>query len=150
VSDWNPLLGTHWDPLLKHEFEKPYWAKLQRFVQAECRRYSVYPPHDEVFTALRLTSCAETKVVILGQDPYHGAGQAHGLAFSVRQGIRKPPSLVNIYRELREDLGVPTPDHGNLELWARRGVLLLNATLTVRAGAPRSHRHEGWRRSPTR
>ncbi len=144
MPDWNPLLGTDWDPLLRQVFDKPYWANLQRFVAAERSRYSVYPPREEVFTALRLTPYAETKVVILGQDPYHGEGQAHGLAFSVHQGVRVPPSLMNIYRELREDLGVPIPDQGNLEPWARRGVLLLNTTLTVRAGAPHSHRHEGW------
>ncbi len=144
VANWNSLLGTDWDPLLRQEFDKPYWAKLQRFVAAERRRYSVYPPHDEVFTALRLTSCAETKVVILGQDPYHGAIQAHGLAFSVRRGVPVPPSLVNIHRELHDDLEVPIPDHGNLEPWASRGVLLLNVTLTVRTGEARSHRHKGW------
>jgi uracil-DNA glycosylase len=144
VADWNPLLGTDWVPLLGQEFEKLYWSDLRKFVAAQRSRYRVYPSDDEVFTALRLTPYAETKVVILGQDPYHGAGQAHGLAFSVRHGIRRPPSLVNIHRELHDDLGVPTPDHGNLEPWARRGVLLLNATLTVRAGAPRSHRHKGW------
>jgi len=104
----------------------------------------VYPPHDEVFTALHLTPCAETKAVILGQDPYPGAGQAHGLAFSVRHGVRVPPSLRNIYRELHDDVCVPIPDHGCLESWARRGVLLLNAVLTVREGAPRSHRQKGW------
>jgi uracil-DNA glycosylase len=133
-----------WNPLLRQEFDKPYWAKLQAFVAAERRRHSVYPPRDEEFTSLRLTPYAETKVVILGQDPYHGDGQAHGLAFSVRRGVQRPPSLVNIHRELHDDLGVPTPDHGNLEPWARRGVLLLNATLTVRAGEPGSHRHQGW------
>ena len=144
MPDWNPLLGTDWDPLLRQEFNKPYWSDLQKFVAAQRSRYKVYPPHNEVFTALHLTPYAETKVVILGQDPYHGAGQAHGLAFSVRRGVRRPPSLVNIHRELHDDLGVPTPDHGNLELWARRGVLLLNATLTVRAGVPRSHQRKGW------
>ncbi len=143
-TDWNPLLRTDWNPLLRQEFENPYWADLRAFVVAERSRYSVYPPHDEVFTALHLTPYAETKVVILGQDPYHGAGQAHGLCFSVRCGVRVPPSLVNIHRELYDDLGVPIPDHGNLEPWARRGVLLLNATLTVREGAPASHRHKGW------
>jgi len=144
VADWSPLLGTDWDPLLRQEFEKSYWKALRAFVEKERSCYEVFPPHNEVFTALRLTPYAETKVVILGQDPYHREGQAHGLAFSVRLGVRVPPSLVNIYRELHDDLGVPTPDHGNLEPWARRGVLLLNATLTVREGAPRSHRREGW------
>jgi len=100
---------------------KPYSADLLAFVVAERSRYSVYPPHDEVFTALHLTPCAETKVVILGQDPYHGAGQAHGLCFSVRRGVRVPPSLGNIHQELHQDLGVPIPDHGSLKPWARRG-----------------------------
>jgi uracil-DNA glycosylase len=144
VADWNPLLRTEWSPLLKQQFGKPYWADLQAFVAAERARYSVYPPHDEVLTALHLTRYAETKVVILGQDPYPGDGQAHGLSFSVRRGVGVPPSLANIHQELHEDLGVPIPDHGNLEPWARRGVLLLNATLTVRAGAPASHRRKGW------
>jgi uracil-DNA glycosylase len=134
VPERNPLLGTDWEPLFRQEFEKPYWAKLKEFVAEERSRYSVYPPHDEVFTALLITPYAETKVVILGQDPYHGDGQAHGLAFSVRRGVRVPPLLVNIHRELYDDLGLRSPDHGNLEPWAGRGVLLLNATLTVRAG----------------
>jgi uracil-DNA glycosylase len=150
VAGWHPLLTTDRSPLLRHEFEKPYWADLQTFVAAERLRYSVYPPHDEVFTALHLTPCAETKVVILGQDLYHGVAQAHGLCFSVRRSVRVPPSLVNIHRELHENLGVPTPYHGSLERWVRRGVLLLNTTLTVRAGEPGSHRHKGGRRSPTR
>jgi uracil-DNA glycosylase len=144
VADWNPLRGTDWDRLLRQEFKKPYWAELQAFVEEERSCYDVYPPHDEVFAALHLTPCAETKVVILGQDPYHGDGQAHGLCFSVRRGVKVPRSLANIHQELHKDLGVPIPDHGNLEPWARRGVLLLNATLTVRAGASGSHRHKGW------
>jgi uracil-DNA glycosylase len=104
----------------------------------------VYPPPDEVFAALHLTPYAETRVVILGQDPYHGPGQAHGLCFSVRDGVALPPSLVNIYKELSDDLGIPPPRHGNLEAWARQGVLLLNATLTVRAGQAGSHQGKGW------
>jgi len=135
---------TDWNPLLRAEFAKPYWADLQAFVAAERREHSVYPPHDEVFAALHLTSYAETSVMILGQDPYHGAGQAHGLAFSVRRGVRVPPSLQNMYKELHDDVGVPIPEHGNLEQWARQGVLLLNTTLTVRAGQAASHQKHGW------
>ena len=146
VTASNPLYGTDWHPLLMQEFDKPYWKDLQAFVAAERRLYRdrVCPPPDKVFRALQLTSYAETKVVILGQDPYHGAGQAHGLAFSVLHDARVPPSLRNILRELHDDLGEPIPDHGNLELWARRGVLLLNTTLTVRAGEPGSHQRQGW------
>jgi uracil-DNA glycosylase len=144
VTDQNPLFGTDSGPLLRQEFTKPCWAELQAFVAAERSRFEVYPPDVEVFMALHLTAYAETKVVILGQDPYPGAGQAHGLAFSVRCGVPVPPSLKNIHKELHEDLGVPIPDHGNLKQWARRGVLLLNATLTVRAGAAASHQGRGW------
>lgn len=135
---------TDWNPLLRDQFEEPYWHQLQAFVADERRRGPVYPPVDEVFAALHLTSHAETKVVILGQDPYHGPGQAHGLCFSVRHGVRPPPSLVNILAELESDLGCPVPDHGNLERWARQGVLLLNTTLTVRARQAASHQKQGW------
>jgi uracil-DNA glycosylase len=135
---------TDWNPVLRGEFEKPYWSSLQSFVAAERERYTVYPPHDDVFSALHLTSRADTRVVILGQDPYHGPRQAHGLCFSVRRGVPVPPSLANIYTELRHDLGIATPSHGNLESWARSGVLLLNATLTVRAGEANSHKGRGW------
>jgi len=146
VSDTvrNPLLSTDWHSLLRQEFEKAYWADLQAFVDEQRSCHDVYPPHDKVFTALHLTPNAETKVVIIGQDPYHGAGQAHGLAFSVNRDVRVPPSLRNIHQELHDDVRVPVPDHGSLEQWACRGVLLLNATLTVRAGSPRSHRRKGW------
>jgi len=121
-----------------------YWHELQYFVARERREHPVYPPADEVFDALRLTPHADVKVMILGQDPYHGPGQAHGLCFSVRHGVRVPPSLRNIHKELHADLGLAIPDHGNLEAWARQGVLLLNATLTVRGGAAASHQKHGW------
>ncbi|HET9548390.1 MAG TPA: uracil-DNA glycosylase [Desertimonas sp.] len=135
---------TDWNPVLRTEFDKPYWSQLQSFVRAEREHHRVYPPPDEVFAALHLTPYAATRVVILGQDPYHGPGQAHGLCFSVRDGVALPPSLVNIYKELHNDLGIPPPNHGNLERWARQGVLLLNTTLTVRAGAAASHQGKGW------
>ena len=137
-------MTTDWNPVLRGEFAKPYWPELQAFVAAERQQCTVYPPADEVFTALHLTPYAETKVLILGQDPYHGARQAHGLCFSVRRGVPIPPSLVNIHKELQDDLGIPPPDHGNLEAWAVQGVLLLNTTLTVRAGQAASHAGKGW------
>lgn len=135
---------TDWNPLLNAEFEKPYWRDLMAFVAAERASGPVYPPKDEVFAALHLTPHAEVKVMILGQDPYHGPNQAHGLCFSVRPGVPKPPSLENIHRELTDDLGCPAPGHGSLEAWARQGVLLLNATLTVRARRAASHQKKGW------
>jgi uracil-DNA glycosylase len=138
------MATTDWNPILRGELDKPYWQELQQFVAAERRRATIYPPHDEVFAALHLTSYESTRVMILGQDPYHGPQQAHGLCFSVRRGVRIPPSLANIHRELHDDVGVPIPDHGNLEAWARQGVLLLNATLTVRAGQAASHQGKGW------
>lgn len=138
------MTTTDWNPILRGEFDKPYWADLQRFVADERGRATVFPPHDEVFSALHLTPYATTRVLILGQDPYHGPGQAHGLCFSVRRGVRVPPSLVNIHKELEADLGVPVPEHGNLEAWARQGVLLLNTTLTVRSGQAASHQGQGW------
>lgn len=136
--------STDWNPILRAELDKPYWAQLQQFVAAERERTAVYPAAPEVFRALHLTPYAETKVVILGQDPYHGPEQAHGLCFSVRRGVAPPPSLVNIYKELRDDLGIVAPAHGNLESWAAQGVLLLNACLTVRAGQAGSHSGKGW------
>ena len=135
---------TDWNPILRAEFSKPYWAELQQFVQAERSNHQVFPPHDEVFAALHMTSYESVKVLILGQDPYHGPGQAHGLCFSVRPGVDPPPSLVNIFTELENDLGIPKPDHGNLSHWADQGVLLLNATLTVRARQAASHQKRGW------
>lgn len=135
---------TDWNPVLRAELAKPYWAELQAFVGAERERHPVYPPSADVFAALHLTSYTDTRVVILGQDPYHGPGQAHGLCFSVRPAVRVPPSLVNIHAELETDVGVAPPGHGNLEAWARQGVLLLNTTLTVRGGAAASHQGHGW------
>jgi len=137
---------TDWNPLLRDQFDEPYWSDLMAFVDDERARYPVYPPRDEVFAALHHTPLQSTRAVILGQDPYHGAGQAHGLCFSVRRGVPKPPSVANIHRELHDDLGVEIPDHGNLEAWAASGVLLLNTTLTVRAGEAASHRGHGWER----
>jgi uracil-DNA glycosylase len=135
---------TDWNPILREELEKPYWQELQRFVAAERASATVFPPEDEVFAALHLTPFAEVKVLLLGQDPYHGPGQAHGLCFSVRPGVAPPPSLVNVFKELQSDLGYPPPNHGCLDHWARQGVLLLNATLTVRARTAASHQGKGW------
>jgi len=135
---------TDWNPLLSDQFELPYWKTLQAFVQAERQEHDVFPAHEDVFAALHLTAHADVRVVILGQDPYHGPGQAHGLSFSVRAGSDVPPSLRNMYKELESDLGIAHPGHGNLEPWARNGVLLLNSVLTVRAHAAASHRKQGW------
>ena len=137
---------TDWNPLLRGEFDKAYWNELQAFVRAERERHTVYPPPGEVFAALHLTPHASVRVLILGQDPYHGPRQAHGLCFSVRRGVPPPPSLRNIHLELRDDLGCPPPRHGSLEHWARQGVLLLNATLTVRARQAAGHQGRGWER----
>ncbi len=135
---------TDWNPILRAEFEKPYWSKLQQFLTKERARRDIYPPEEQVFAALHLTPYADVKVLILGQDPYHHPGQAHGLCFSVPQGRPPPPSLQNIFQELRDDLGIAPPSHGNLEAWARQGVLLLNSFLTVRARQAASHRSSGW------
>jgi uracil-DNA glycosylase len=135
---------TDWNPLLRGEWDKPYWRTLQEFVEAERARHAVYPARERVFAALHLTSHADTRVLILGQDPYHGPRQAHGLCFSVPAGVTIPPSLANLYAELQSDLGIPPASHGTLEHWAQQGVLLLNATLTVRAGTAGSHQGKGW------
>ncbi len=135
---------TDWNPILRAEFAKPYWGQLQEFVHAERSAHQVFPPHDEVFAALHKTPFESVKVLMLGQDPYHGPGQAHGLCFSVRPGVPAPPSLVNIFTEMESDIGVPRPDHGHLTHWAEQGVLLLNTTLTVRARKAGSHQKKGW------
>jgi uracil-DNA glycosylase len=137
-------MKTDWNPILRGEFDKPYWKELQTFVANERSRHQVYPPSDDVFRALHLTPYHDTKVLILGQDPYHGPGQAHGLCFSVKGNVALPPSLVNIFKELEDDIGCPPPGHGNLERWAEQGVLLLNAVLTVRARQANSHQGKGW------
>jgi uracil-DNA glycosylase len=135
---------TDWNPVLRGELDQPYWPELQRFVATERTRHTVYPAEDQVFAALHLTPLAAVKVLILGQDPYHGPGQAHGLCFSVRAGTPPPPSLQNIFTELHDDLGIERPSTGDLTPWARQGVLLLNATLTVRAHQAASHQGKGW------
>ena len=138
------MVKTDWNPLLDDQFVLPYWDELQEFVSSEREGHEVYPAPEDVFRALHLTPYRDVRAVILGQDPYHGPRQAHGLSFSVRTGVDVPPSLRNIYKELHEDLGIEHPGHGNLEAWARRGVLLLNSVLTVRAHDAGSHRKQGW------
>ncbi len=138
--------GNHWDDLLAPEYGKPYYQALRAFLIREYRggQYRIFPPMEDLFSAFRITDYPDVKAVILGQDPYHGAGQAHGLCFSVRDGVPAPPSLQNIFKELHDDLGVPFPRNGNLTRWAERGVLLLNSVLTVREGMAGSHRGKGW------
>jgi uracil-DNA glycosylase len=138
------LLPQSWHTALEPEFEKPYIAKLEAFLAAERAKAEVFPPQSEVFRALELTPLSDVRVVILGQDPYHDNDQAHGLAFSVRHGVKIPPSLVNMYKELETDLGIKRAKHGFLESWATQGVLMLNTVLTVRAHEPASHKKQGW------
>ena len=138
-------LEASWKALLLEEFEKDYMKKLKSFLLSEMKQNkTIYPKPEEYFAALNLSPFDKVKVVILGQDPYHGAGQAHGLCFSVKPQVKVPPSLVNIYKELQQDLGVEIASHGFLEAWAKQGVLLLNNTLTVLAGKPASHKNQGW------
>lgn len=137
-------LPKSWLKALEPETHKPYWADLMTFVAAERSAHKVYPPEGDVFNAFRYTPLDKVKAVILGQDPYHGEGQAHGICFSVRPGVRVPESLKNIYAELKSDLGIPPVKHGYLASWARQGVLMLNAVLTVRAKTPNSHANKGW------
>lgn len=140
----NPKIDAGWLAELKEEFATSYFKDLKAFLEAERAKFAVYPPGSRIFAAFNLTPFEEVKVVILGQDPYHGPGQANGLCFSVSDGIRQPPSLVNIFKELHDDVGCPIPQTGNLEPWAKQGVFLLNATLTVRANTAGSHQNKGW------
>jgi uracil-DNA glycosylase len=140
----DPLIHESWKKVLEKEFNQEYFHALKKFLLEEKKNHRVYPPGNLIFNALNRTSFDKVKLVILGQDPYHGPGQAHGLCFSVPQGIKPPPSLVNVYKELEADVGFRMPNHGNLESWADQGVLLLNATLTVRAGLAGSHQGKGW------
>lgn len=137
-------LGNDWDKVLEGEFEKEYYLKLREFLKAEYRTQTVYPNMYDIFNALKYTPCSNVKAVILGQDPYHEPGQAHGLAFSVKEGTKLPPSLQNIYKELESDLGVPPTNCGELTGWAKQGVLLVNTVLTVRRGQANSHKGMGW------
>lgn len=139
------LLGNDWDELLKEEFSKKYYQKLRKELIEEYKTQEIYPPRELLFEALKRTSFEDTRVVILGQDPYHGPGQSHGLAFSVEEGIEIPPSLKNIYEEIYRELGFKPPNHGNLSSWADQGVLLLNATLSVRRAQAGSHSQLGWK-----
>lgn len=133
-----------WRKMLQEQFNMPYFEELKKFVKQEAAVYKVFPPGPQIFSAFDYTPFEKARVVIIGQDPYHGAGQANGLCFSVSEGIKPPPSLVNIFKELKSDLNIPIPVHGNLEKWARQGVFLLNATLTVRQSMAGSHQGKGW------
>jgi len=138
-------IGNDWDSLLKNEWEKEYYLKIREFLKTEYKNHTVYPDMFSIFNALKLTSYENTKILLLGQDPYHGVGQAHGLAFSVKKNIKIPPSLVNIYKELKDEFeDFEIPSHGFLEKWAKEGVLLLNTSLTVREAMANSHSKIGW------
>jgi len=138
------ILKNDWGPLLNEEFLKPYYLELREFLKKEYMTKTIYPPMEDIYNALHYTSFRNVKVVILGQDPYHGSGQAHGLSFSVQPGVKQPPSLANIFKELQSDLNIAPPSDGYLVKWAKQGVLLLNNVLTVRAGQAHSHRGKGW------
>lgn len=137
-------IGNEWDALLSGEFKKDYYLRLREFLKAEYGSRNIFPPMQDIFNSLRYTSYSDVKAVILGQDPYHGAGQAHGLCFSVKKGVQPPPSLQNIFKELNADLGIQPPPHGELTAWAKSGVLLMNTVLTVREGQANSHKGQGW------
>lgn len=137
-------LGNDWDEILADEFKKPYYLSLREFLKKEYSTRRIYPHMNDIFNALKASSFEKTRVVIIGQDPYHGAGQAHGLCFSVKRPVEPPPSLKNMYKELESDIGFKIPDHGELTKWAEQGVLMLNTVLTVREGAANSHKGMGW------
>jgi len=137
-------LNNDWQDIIGDEFDKPYYQELRAFLKIEYGTQTIYPDKHDIFNAFRLTPYSEIKVVLIGQDPYHGPGQAHGLSFSVKPVIPAPPSLINIFKEMHDDLGIPIPNHGFLDSWAKQGVLLLNTVLTVRAGEAHSHRMKGW------
>ncbi len=138
-------IGNDWDSILTDEWEKPYYKELRLFLKQEYATHTVYPPINDIFNALKFTSFADTRVVIIGQDPYHGEGQAHGLCFSVKKGVPPPPSLKNIFKEQQSDLGIVQPQNfGELTSWAKQGILMLNNVLTVRAATPNSHKGKGW------
>ncbi len=138
------MIGNKWDEILKDEFQKPYFKELMNFVDKEYKNKTVYPYYPNIFNALKYTDYDNVKVVILGQDPYHGMGEAHGLSFSVLEGVNKPPSLKNIFKELKNDLGIEEPKNGNLSSWTKEGVMLLNSVLTVEKDKPASHQNHGW------
>ena len=140
------IIGNDWDDILANEFNSEYYSKLRKFLDYEYQNYTIYPLPQYIYTALRLTTYKDTKVLILGQDPYHEINQAHGLAFSVNKNVDIPPSLVNIYKELHDDIGCNIPNHGYLVDWAKQGILLLNTVLTVRAHQANSHKNQGWER----
>lgn len=137
-------IGNEWDDILKGEFEKEYYLNLREFLKKEYFTYHIFPNMYDIFNALKYTSYSDVKAVIIGQDPYHGQGQAHGLCFSVQKGVAVPPSLQNIYKEIYSDLGIPPANHGYLKKWADNGVLMMNAVLTVREGQANSHKGKGW------
>ncbi len=144
MSQINPFITESWERVLKKEFDSEYFLSLKNFLLEEKKKYEIFPPDSQRFSAFNLTPFENVKVVIIGQDPYHGYGQAHGLCFSVPEGVKKPPSLQNIFKEIRNDLGFSIAESGNLEGWAKQGVLLLNAILSVRAKQPGSHQKQGW------
>lgn len=138
------ITGNDWDLILKDEWQKPYFKELSLFLENEYNTQTIYPKKENIYSALKYTSFEDTKVVIIGQDPYHGENQAHGLCFSVMEGVKFPPSLRNIFKELKDDIGKEIPQSGQLDYWAKQGVLLLNTVLTVRESCPNSHKGKGW------